>query len=203
MEEIWKDIKDYEGVYQVSNFGQVKSLARKHKTKINGTEVLRKQSEHILKQWKRSSYFLVDLWKNGKRDIRSIHHLVYETFNNRQIGGFLVHHKDENKYNNCVDNLELMTYQEHNQHHFCGKTGWKKGLKINNLQKKYNKLSPESYKLMWETRHKTIIPRNIRLAEAPSFGKPCLIYDPESTGTKAYLTLAKEIIERDGVGLND
>ena len=44
---------------------------------------------------------------------------------------------------------------------------------------------------------KTIIPRNIRLAEAPSHGKPCLIYDPESTGTKAYLNLAKEIIERD------
>ena len=45
---------------------------------------------------------------------------------------------------------------------------------------------------------KTIVPRNIRLAEAPSFGKPCLIYDPESTGTKAYLKLAKEILERDG-----
>ena len=44
---------------------------------------------------------------------------------------------------------------------------------------------------------KTVIPRNIRLAEAPSFGKPCLIYDPESTGTKAYLKLAKEIIQRD------
>ena len=44
----------------------------------------------------------------------------------------------------------------------------------------------------------TVIPRNIRLAEAPSYGKPCLIYDPESTGTKAYLSLAKEIIESDG-----
>ena len=44
----------------------------------------------------------------------------------------------------------------------------------------------------------TVIPRNIRLAEAPSYGKPCLIYDSESTGTKAYLSLAKEIIERDG-----
>ena len=51
---------------------------------------------------------------------------------------------------------------------------------------------------------KTIIPRNIRLAEAPSFGKPCLIYDPESTGTKAYLKLAREIIQRDeNVQLNE
>ena len=45
---------------------------------------------------------------------------------------------------------------------------------------------------------KTIIPRNIRLAEAPSFGKPCLIYDPDSAGTKAYLKLAEEILQRDG-----
>lgn len=51
---------------------------------------------------------------------------------------------------------------------------------------------------------KTIIPRNIRLAEAPSFGKPCLVYDPESTGTKAYLRLAKEIIQRDeNLSLNE
>ena len=51
---------------------------------------------------------------------------------------------------------------------------------------------------------KTVIPRNIRLAEAPSYGKPCLVYDPESTGTKAYLKLAKEIIQRDeNVNLSD
>ena len=44
---------------------------------------------------------------------------------------------------------------------------------------------------------KTIIPRNIKLAEAPSHGKPCLIHDPDSTGTKAYLSLANEIIMRE------
>ena len=49
----------------------------------------------------------------------------------------------------------------------------------------------------------TIIPRNIRLAEAPSYGKPCLIYDPESTGTKAYLKVAKEILKRDEKGENN
>ena len=45
---------------------------------------------------------------------------------------------------------------------------------------------------------KTVIPRNIRLAEAPSYGKPCIVYDPESKGAIAYLKLAKEILERDG-----
>lgn len=46
--------------------------------------------------------------------------------------------------------------------------------------------------------YNTIIPRNIRLAEAPSHGQPVLLYDPNSTGSQAYLSLAKEILVRDG-----
>ena len=42
----------------------------------------------------------------------------------------------------------------------------------------------------------SVIPRNIRLAEAPSFGKPILLYDPHSTGALAYQLLADEVIER-------
>lgn len=45
--------------------------------------------------------------------------------------------------------------------------------------------------------YKTIIPRNVRLAEAPSFGKPAMYYDKSSSGSKAYLALAAELIERD------
>lgn len=48
--------------------------------------------------------------------------------------------------------------------------------------------------------YKTIIPRNVRLAEAPSFGKPAMYYDKSSVGSKAYLSLAEEIIERDRLG---
>lgn len=44
----------------------------------------------------------------------------------------------------------------------------------------------------------TLIPRSIRLAEAPSYGQPISIYAPNSTGAQAYDTLAREIIERDG-----
>lgn len=43
----------------------------------------------------------------------------------------------------------------------------------------------------------TVIPRNIRLAEAPSFGKPIALYDVLSTGARGYLSLAREIIRRD------
>ena len=59
-------------------------------------------------------------------------------------------------------------------------------------------ISSEIRKFFGKRVYDTVIPRNIRLAEAPSFGKPCLIYDPDSTGTKAYLKLAKEILKRDG-----
>jgi len=45
---------------------------------------------------------------------------------------------------------------------------------------------------------KTTIPRNVTLAEAPSHGKPCIVYDNESSGSQAYIELAKEIIHRDG-----
>jgi len=46
----------------------------------------------------------------------------------------------------------------------------------------------------------TTVPRNIRLAEAPSHGKPALVYDPRSKGAESYIRLAKEIIERQGAG---
>jgi chromosome partitioning protein len=46
---------------------------------------------------------------------------------------------------------------------------------------------------------KTTIPRNVTLAEAPSHGKPCIIYDNESSGSQAYIELAEEIIQRDGM----
>ena len=44
----------------------------------------------------------------------------------------------------------------------------------------------------------TIIPRLVRLSEAPSHGKPIHAYDPKSRGTEAYINLAKEVIERNG-----
>ena len=42
----------------------------------------------------------------------------------------------------------------------------------------------------------TMIPRNVRLGEAPSHGKPINLYDPKSTGAMAYQALAKEVLAR-------
>jgi chromosome partitioning protein len=48
---------------------------------------------------------------------------------------------------------------------------------------------------------RTVIPRNVRLAEAPSFGKPIIMYDVQSVGAKCYLALAQELIRRAATAL--
>jgi chromosome partitioning protein len=45
--------------------------------------------------------------------------------------------------------------------------------------------------------YETMIPRNVRVSEAPSFGKPVLLYDLKCSGSQAYLKLASEVIQRE------
>ena len=95
MEE-WKDIKGYEGLYQISNKGRVKSL---------GNNKTRK--EKILKENKNTDgYSEVTLCKNGKCKKYRVHRLVAEAFIPTSDKSLCVNHKDENKSNNCVENLE-------------------------------------------------------------------------------------------------
>lgn len=138
MKEIWKDIEGYEGRYQISNLGNVKSLEHYHKCMFWGKERLRHRKEQLLKQWKRSNYLLVDLWKDNKRDVKSVHVLVYKAFIDNIEEGFIVHHIDENKINNNVNNLKLINFKEHNELHFNGSIPWNKGLKNSHIKTKEN-----------------------------------------------------------------
>ena len=96
MEEIWKDIQGYEGLYRVSNLGRVKSF---HKAK-----------EHILSPGKdKDGYFQVQLYKNGINKMRKVHRLVAQAFISNPNNLPQINHKDENKQNNNVDNLEWCT----------------------------------------------------------------------------------------------
>ena len=100
MEE-WKDIKGYEGLYQVSNLGRVKSLCRNEE----GHTKSYCRKEKILKPAK-THYLFVCLCKNGVKKNYRIHRLVAETFLPNPNGYKEVNHKTEDKTDNSVENLE-------------------------------------------------------------------------------------------------
>ena len=114
MEEIWKDIKGYEGLYQVSNLGNVKSLP-----KIRNTGLLNAKSyktkEKILKTGGKR-YEIVVLYKNKKPKTFPIHKLVAEYFLENPNNYYCVNHKDGNKLNNNIENLEWCTISENTKH---------------------------------------------------------------------------------------
>ena len=89
---MWKNIKGYEGLYQVSNYGRVKSLHKNGKI-ING---------YI----DGKGYMHVALSKNGKKKWFRMHRLVAQAFIPNHDNLPIINHKDENKLNNRVDNLE-------------------------------------------------------------------------------------------------
>lgn len=100
MNEEWRDIEGYEGLYQVSNLGRVKSLRDKNN----------KERELILKpKIMRNGYLKVDLCKNGKQKTFTVHRLVATVFISNPKNFPVVNHKDENKLNNNVSNLEWCT----------------------------------------------------------------------------------------------
>jgi len=59
-----------------------------------------------------------------------------------------------------------------------------------------NQVDEEARKYFKEKVYKTVIPRNVRLSEAPSHGVPCIVYDRGCLGSKSYLQLAKEFMEQ-------
>ena len=97
MDEVWKPIKGYEGLYEVSNKGRVKSFSRKEPfiLKYNVTE---------------DGYYRVCLYKNTKYKKHLVHRLVAQAFIENPMNLEMINHKDEDKTNNCVENLEWCTH---------------------------------------------------------------------------------------------
>ena len=117
MEEEWKPIKGYEGLYEVSNMGRVKSL---HRSK----GIILKQSIHT------NGYMYAGLYKNGTRISKRVHRLVATAFIRNPNNYDVVNHKDGNKKNNTVDNLEWCTRSYNIRH------AYHNGLKSANTSKK-------------------------------------------------------------------
>ena len=137
--EVFKDVLGYEGLYQVSNYGRVKSLERKNifycglreeylERPVKGKFLKIRNGVH--------SYQVTCLTKNGICKNKFIHRLVAEAFIPNPENKPQVNHKDGNKKNNCVDNLEWCTAKENTRHAI--KTG---------LKKKYNNKRVKQYDL--------------------------------------------------------
>ena len=109
-DETWRDVHGYEGLYKVSNKGNVRSVDR-----IN--HIGRKYSGRMLRpRYHTNGYLQVDLRKGGIRKSKLIHRLVAEVFIPNQNNYLEINHKDEDKSNNNVENLEWCT-REYNMNH--------------------------------------------------------------------------------------
>lgn len=113
MKEIWKDIKGYEGLYQVSNLGNVKSLAKI----IHMKKYDKKTEDKILKlDLNKRGYLYIALCKNAKYKKFRVNRLVAETFIPNPKNLPQVNHIDRNVLNNNVNNLEWCTNIENMKH---------------------------------------------------------------------------------------
>ncbi len=138
MKEIWKDVKDYEGIYQVSNLGKVRSLDRV-------SSIGRKLIGRELKQLKTSGgYFKVSLSKKSKVKQIDVHRLVALTFIPKELHNEVVDHINRIKTDNRLDNLQFITQRRNTSKDRKGGTSkyvgvnwsissnkWKVGIYIN------------------------------------------------------------------------
>lgn len=104
--EIWKDIKGYEGIYQVSNIGRVRAVDRVNCYGRTCRGTLRKQNKN------KNGYMYVNLSRGGKARNYCVHRLVATAFVDNPEQKPTVNHKNENKLDNRASNLEWMTLQE-------------------------------------------------------------------------------------------
>lgn len=116
MTEIWKDIKGFEGLYQVSNLGNIKSL-EKIRIMPNGGNRIYSQ-KILIPVMNRNNYLSVQLCKDGIVTRHLVHRLVAMQFINNPLSKPQINHIDGNKSNNIISNLEWNTPKENIQHSF-------------------------------------------------------------------------------------
>ncbi len=137
MNEIWKDVSGYEGIYQVSNLGRIKSLPRKRNHR-NNTSYYTK--EKIVKGTiVRGGYLSFNLNKNSEIKHYRIHQLVAMAFLGHKPDGtsaIVVDHIDDNRINNRLDNLQLITQRENTSKRIRGYSTYT-GVTWHKLHKKW------------------------------------------------------------------
>ena len=114
--EIWKDIKGYEGLYQVSNYGRIKTLINFNSKHSYSKKELKERKEKILKEHECNGYLRVTLSKKQKSKHYRVHRLVAQAFIPNPENKPQINHKDNNRKNNNVNNLEWCTALYNNRY---------------------------------------------------------------------------------------
>jgi hypothetical protein len=106
---MWKDIEGYEGYYQISDIGEVKSLPKEHRYGLKTEKILKPKGD-------KDGYYRVSLCKNGKVKDFKIHRLVAINFIDNPINKPTVNHINGKRNDNRLENLEWATHSEQNYH---------------------------------------------------------------------------------------
>lgn len=182
--EIWKDIKNYEGLYKISNFGRIKSKNKKTNYQWK-----------IYNQKETKNYPQVGLMKNNKLKVIRIHRLVAETFIPNPNNYKEINHIDGNKNNNSVDNLEWCTHKYNIRHaikndlrkcilpydKYCElKKDIKDGKNLFNLCKKYN-IKEETMKRIFSSQNISTKERKIIRDDGVIFNSIYEVAEKENT----------------------
>ena len=150
MEEIWKDVKDYEGLYQISNLGRIKSLPKKTNNQYSNIEIIMKQPLQGI------GYYSIQLRKDKKFKTLMVHRLLSEVFIPNPENKKQVNHINGIKSDNRLENLEWVTSSENMKHAF------RTGLKSNHGEfHPMHKLSEIDVKIIRRLYNKTLYFKNI------------------------------------------
>ena len=118
--EKWADVEGYEGIYEVSNLGRVKHLPTTVLTISYHGDVIstRKTEPYIVKQCDNAQHYkVVGLVKGRSVNSIAVHRLIAQAFIPRLPEQTEVHHKDRDRHNNSLDNLQWVTPEEHDDLH--------------------------------------------------------------------------------------
>lgn len=142
--EIWKPIRGYEGWYEVSNLGRVKSVERDVIYYVNGKQFVRHYKEKIKEpNTNRGGYLYVILYKNGVGETKRVHRLVAEAFIPNEENKPEIDHINTIRDDNRVENLRWATHQENNNNELTLAKHFEKLINREDMSKPVNQYTLE------------------------------------------------------------